>query len=292
MDDLELLRQYAGSPAAVDHGAQDALGRLAERYVDLVYSAALRQVRDPHTAADVTQNVFVVLLRNARRIRPGTPLGPWLLRVTRYAAVDAIRAEARRRRHEQEAARMAEAIQPQPDEGEWQQIAPLLDEAISRLGERNRSALVLQYFQGLSGSEVARRLKISEEAARQRVSRALDQLRKFFLKKDVATSAGTLGATLAAYAVQAAPPAVVATVASTSTVALATGTGTGAAAALAKGAMAIMAWTKAQAAAVGVIALLVVEPIARRKWSWSRQRRPRARPSRLQRRMRDSVAWC
>jgi DNA-directed RNA polymerase specialized sigma24 family protein len=72
---------------------------LVAAHLDLVYSAALRQVRDPHFAEDVTQNVFLIAARKSGELPPDR-VGAWLIVVTRYAALSVLRAERRRRKHE------------------------------------------------------------------------------------------------------------------------------------------------------------------------------------------------
>src|SRR5271169_5182234 len=98
MDDHTLLADFAAG------GKPEALAELARRYEPLVLAAAVRQVADPHLAQDITQTTMLTLMRKARRIRPDTPLGPWLLRVTYFLATDALREQSARRRHEQLAA--------------------------------------------------------------------------------------------------------------------------------------------------------------------------------------------
>jgi RNA polymerase sigma factor (sigma-70 family) len=92
IEDFELLREYA------EHRSQPAFTELVGRYVNLVYSAALRLVGEPHQAEDVAQTVFLQLARKSGSLRPGTILSGWLYRATRYAANDMRRAEMRRRR--------------------------------------------------------------------------------------------------------------------------------------------------------------------------------------------------
>src|SRR5881394_1821496 len=97
-DDFQLLREYA------DHASEPAFRELVARYIDLVYSSAARQVRDPHTAEDVTQTVFIILAQKARQIRPQLVLSGWLLGVTRFAARDHLKRQRRRRHYEHAAA--------------------------------------------------------------------------------------------------------------------------------------------------------------------------------------------
>src|SRR5688572_8196438 len=94
LDDSELLRRYAAEKS------DDAFAALVSRHINLVYSAAMRQVRDPHLAQDVTQSVFVLLCRKAPGISKGAILAGWLYRATGFVARDALKADARRRTRE------------------------------------------------------------------------------------------------------------------------------------------------------------------------------------------------
>src|SRR5688572_357034 len=101
MDESQALREF------VQTGSHAAFGELVARHVDLVYSCALRQVHgDKHMAEDVAQAVFILLARKAKSLRYETVLAAWLVTATRYAALDALKAQARRRRHERRAAEM------------------------------------------------------------------------------------------------------------------------------------------------------------------------------------------
>src|SRR6266550_8781650 len=94
MTDLQLIREY-------QRGAHDAFAQLVHRYIDLVYSAAVRQVRDPGLAEDVTQAVFLILSKKAHTFRDDVVVAAWLLKTTYFAARDALRMRRRRQIHEQ-----------------------------------------------------------------------------------------------------------------------------------------------------------------------------------------------
>src|ERR1041385_2037541 len=117
IDDLELLRAYGTNSSDEDFRT------LLERHINLVYSAALRQVRNPQLAEEVTQTVFIVLARKANSLRPGTLLVGWLFRTTRFVAARAMRDEQRRQRREQEAAQM-QSYEASATESSWDEIAP------------------------------------------------------------------------------------------------------------------------------------------------------------------------
>src|SRR4051812_18264487 len=133
--DQELLREYAAT------GAETAFARLVARHVDLVYSAAFRQTGHHAMAQDITQAVFTILARKAASLRRETVLAGWLFRAVRYAALDARKIEARRQAREEEAAQMqfTDSIEDTTG-GEWEQFAPLLDEALTALGTKDRHA--------------------------------------------------------------------------------------------------------------------------------------------------------
>jgi len=200
MDDFTLLQNYAKSRC------QQSFATLVSRYVNLVYSAALRQLRDHHLAEEAAQAVFIVLARKAHSIRANVLLGGWLLQTTSYAARNLRRAEQRRARYERKAAKMNRLIENDDARAQaWEQIAPLLDEGIQKLPAKSRDAVILRYLEDRSSDEVARRLGISEEAARQRLSRAVELLRQYFARRGVAVPAALVAIVLAEQTVQAAP---------------------------------------------------------------------------------------
>lgn len=195
---MVLVREYAESKA------DNVFAEIVSRHVDLVYSAALRQVRDPHLAEEVAQAVFVILAQKAASLDEKTILGGWLYRTTRYVAANVMQAEFRRQRHEMEA-HMESNLQNEPSESVWREMFPLLDEALARLRQCDRDALVLRYFENRSLQDVAATLGLKERAAQKRVMRSLEKLRHFFLQRGIAVSATAIAGAVSANSVQAAP---------------------------------------------------------------------------------------
>jgi RNA polymerase sigma factor (sigma-70 family) len=212
-NDHDLLRQFTHEQS------QDAFTALVNRYLNVVYSAALRQVRSPQLAEEVSQSVFIDLARHAAKLKPNTVLTAWLYQVTRNAAIDVVRRESRRQAREQIAFQMNEINHTSAD---WTDIEPLLDEAMQSLEDSDRTAVLLRYFENKSLREVGEALGASEDAAQKRVSRAVESMRGFFSKRKISVSASGLVALISANAIQAAPGGLAATLA-TSTV-LAAGT--------------------------------------------------------------------
>src|SRR5882724_6426307 len=266
IDDLALLREYAA------RNSEAAFETLVSRRVNFVYSAALRQVRDPQLAAEITQAVFIILARKAWRISDRTILTGWLFKTTRFAARAELRNAALRRRREQEAQMQSEIPSPPPDP-EWEQMSPLLDEALAALGETDRQAVLLRFFENKSLAEVGVHLGTGEDTARKRVARALEKLRRYFSKRGAASTTVVIAGMISANSVQAAP---VALAKSATVMALTKGVAaSGSTLTLIKGALKLMAWTKAKVAVVvGVGALLaagattvVVEKVSHSKLS-------------------------
>jgi len=214
LSDQQLLRNYA------ERRSEEAFAELVRRYVDLIYSAALRMVRDTHLAEDVTQSVFVIFARNARQLMDLTVFSGWLHRTAQNIAAQSVRSDVRRRAREQEAAAMNQLLATE-SETLWEQIAPHLDAALGELAEPDRDALLLRYFERKSAREMARALGTTEEAAQKRVSRAVERLRDFLAKRGVSVGPGGLVLAITANAVQAAPIGMAAAI---STTAVLTGT--------------------------------------------------------------------
>ncbi len=199
-EDAELLGRYAR-----EH-SEGAFTELVRRHLDLVYSAALRLAGgDVPEAQDLTQQVFSELARQANRLTRHPALVGWLYTTTRRMASRARRTERRRTAREQEANLMNEILRepaPQPD---WDRLRPLLEEVMHQLGETDRLAVLLRFFQSKSLREVGEVLGLSENAARMRVERALDKVRAQLARKGVTSSTAALGVMLAGHAVAAAP---------------------------------------------------------------------------------------
>jgi RNA polymerase sigma factor (sigma-70 family) len=210
-DDIALLKQHV-------EGDESAFTTLFERHVHLVYSAAVRQARNPSHAEEITQAVFILLARKAKSLNSKIVLSGWLYQATRLTTASLIKREARRQRREQE---VYMQTLTEPETPLWEQISPLLEDAMGRLSEQDRNAIVLRFFENKTPQEVAMRLKLNEVTARKRVSRALERLRKFFAKRGVVLTTAILAGLISSNSVQAAP---------------ATLTNTGAALAIAKGA--------------------------------------------------------
>jgi hypothetical protein len=140
-------------------------------------------------------------------------------------------------------------------EAEWEALAPMLDQGLSRLGEADRNALLLRFFEKKSLRQVGESLGISEEAAQKRVTRAIGKLRDFFNHRGATVSAGALAVLLTTESIKAAPVGLSGTVTMATTTAAAGGST--AAAAAAKGAMLAMAMHKTVAmTAAGLVLLL------------------------------------
>jgi RNA polymerase sigma factor (sigma-70 family) len=170
----------------------------------LVYSTAIRLVgHDTHLAEDVAQIVFIDLARAAKTFPHEVMLGGWLHRHTCFVAAKTIRGERRRQSRERQVVEM-NALQDHAAEN-LARIAPFLDEAIDQLGEEDRTAILLRFFEQLDFRAVGLALGSNESAAQKRVTRALERLHLLLKHRGVTLSVAVLGTALAGEAVTAAP---------------------------------------------------------------------------------------
>lgn len=198
--DPELLRQFSESRD------QAAFAELVRRHVDLVYSAAVRQVNgDFHLAHDVVQQVFIDLARKAKPLSTRASLLGWLYTSALYAGANRVRSECRRRTHEQQAAAMQSIDHEENNRPDWERLRPVLDEAMLELDETDRDAVLRRFFSGESFATIGDALELSHEAARKRVDRALDRLHRLLARRGITSSATALGMALSQHAVSAAP---------------------------------------------------------------------------------------
>lgn len=248
-DDASLLQEYAQGRS------EQAFETLLRRHLDLVYSAAFRQMGNPHAADDVTQATFILLARKAGRLGPGVFLPSWLLKTVRFAAASHRRAAYRREHYEMEAHVESIIRQEGAPEPAWTELAPILDEAVASLKETDRQAVLLRFYQSKRLKEIGDSLGIDEDTAQKRVTRAIQRLRSFFVKKGLPISSASLAALLSANAVQAAPPGLATSLAAAALTQ--TAVSTGILATVIQGASRMMLYTQIKtAAAIGTSLVL------------------------------------
>jgi RNA polymerase sigma factor (sigma-70 family) len=204
--DAQLLDRYA------KEGSEAAFAELVQRHVRLVFATALRQLGgDRHLAEDATQRVFADLARKASALSRHPTLAGWLFKSARYAAIRLLRQETRRKVRE---AKMSEdALIRGPVEASRERAWPALSELVSQLSERDRTAILLRFFEERSFAEIGHALGLSEDGARSRVDRTLDRLRRSLGRRGVAFTTALLAGELASSAAEAAmPPAFAASV--------------------------------------------------------------------------------
>jgi RNA polymerase sigma factor (sigma-70 family) len=206
-DDASLLRQY------VTEGSEAAFAELVRRHVDLVHSAALRQVgRDLHRAQDVTQAVFCELARKAPRLLQHRALSGWLYTTARFVGARFQRTDTRRIARELTSHAMTQILEQPASDPTWSELLPVLDEAMDQLGEKDRQAIVQRFFENKPLAEVGNGLGLTENAARMRVERAIEKLRGILAGRGLTSTTSVLGTVLAANAIAPAPNGLAATV--------------------------------------------------------------------------------
>jgi len=186
--DFELLRAF------VRNGDQGAFGDVVRRHIDLVYATALRKVENTGAAEEVAQNVFSALAGKAWRFTPDDSLPAWIYKTTLLEAKEWLRGELRRRRREQTAAELGTTMKNPDEQTTFRTLLPLLDEALLSLREKERTVLLLRFYESQSLRNVGAALGVNEDTAQKRVSSALEKISRFFQRR------GYKSATLAAAA--------------------------------------------------------------------------------------------
>jgi RNA polymerase sigma factor (sigma-70 family) len=200
-NDAELLRRY------VESQSEEAFTELVERNFDMIYFTALRRTNgDVQLAEDVAQGVFVSLAKSSSRVVRHPALAGWLHTATRNAAANVMRTEQRRKTRERQACEGHDSPVPVGAEADWNRISPEIDAAMDRLSEQERNAVLLRCLQDRPFTEIGQVLRITDEAARKRVARALEKLRALLASRGITSTSVALTSALTTQAALAAPP--------------------------------------------------------------------------------------
>ena len=165
--DAALLRRFVASRD------EEAFGALVARHGPMVCAVCRDVLRDSHAVEDAFQATFLILVRRASSLWVDESLGGWLYRVAYHVALRANREATRRRTRERGGADLTAFPEPRADNGH----AAELHDAVARLPERYRRALVLCDLEGMSQLEAAQVLRCGEATLRRRLAGARDRLR-------------------------------------------------------------------------------------------------------------------
>ncbi|MBN1359280.1 MAG: sigma-70 family RNA polymerase sigma factor [Sedimentisphaerales bacterium] len=187
-----LLRRFARS------GDAEAFAEIIRRHAGLVYGAALRVLADMDRAADVAQDTFLQLTKDARGVTGSLP--GWLHRVATHKAIDQMRRESSRRSRE---ARYAASHSRQI--AEWKDVSPYVDEGLNALDPELRDILIAHFLEGRTTRHIAATRGISQATVSRRIDAGVANLRGVLRRRGVIVGAGALSLLLGENAVKAAP---------------------------------------------------------------------------------------
>ena len=206
-DDAELLRLYAVEKS------NEAFAELVRRHVGSVYAVAKRRVGgDSHLAEDIVQEVFTDLASKSASLSQRETLVGWLFVAARYASAKAVRRDKQRQSLRQKAEQMSELESKSTVDRSWEEVRPVLDDAIHELNARDREAILLYFFDKRTFGDIGTKLSITESGARMRVERALEKLRFLLGRRGITSTTAALTIALGGQAVAAVPGGLAASV--------------------------------------------------------------------------------
>lgn len=175
----KLIRQAAGQD-------REAFSQLYDRFSTLVYSFAMRMLRVPQDAEDLLQEVFVQVWHQAGRYdeERGSPEA-WIMNITRSRAIDKLRSKRRMEKSfvltdDPARAESTENVESSAAESETRLT---MNSALANLPEGQRRVLELAYFDGLSQTEIAGRLKEPLGTVKTRMRSGIHRLRDLLRTK-------------------------------------------------------------------------------------------------------------
>src|SRR4051794_706928 len=183
MADERLLGLY------IDRGDEAAFEALVARHAPRVLGVCRQVLRRPHDVEDVFQSTFLLLARNAARIRKRASLGHWLHGVAHRQAVRLKMKANRRGAAEEESRGIAMAARQPDDEIDRRDLRRVVHEEIDRLPEKLRQPILLCYLGGLTNEDAARHVGCPLATLKVRLARAREILHGRLARRGIALSA-------------------------------------------------------------------------------------------------------
>ncbi|MCX6878210.1 MAG: sigma-70 family RNA polymerase sigma factor [Verrucomicrobia bacterium] len=194
--DESLLKAFAGNRDEM------AFRALADRYLGLVFHAAMRRTQNRQMAEEISQNILCALAQKASALAKNPDRLPaWLHRATLYESSNAMSAETSHQRRKL----LQLPAATQPDDSAWSDAIPHLDAALDKLPDADRQVLLLHFFENRSFPGIARSLGKSTVAVQKQSQRALEKLARLLRAKGVTLTAATVATGLSAEFAKAAP---------------------------------------------------------------------------------------
>ncbi len=189
LTDAQLLQEY------LSRREEAALAALVQRHGPMIWGVCRRVLQNYHDAEDAFQATFLVFVRKAASIASPELLANWLYGVAHQTALKARATAAKRKTREMQVKQMPE---PAAEQNElWNDLQPLLDQELSRLSDKYRSAIVLCDLEGKTRKEAARQLGVPEGTLAARLARGRKMLALRLTRHGLAVSCGSLAAALA-----------------------------------------------------------------------------------------------
>ncbi len=163
--------------ARLGRGDLAALGALAERHQNRVLSLAFRLLGDWHKAEDITQETFLRLRQAAHKYEPQARFTTWLYRIVHNLSMD----QRRKATRDPVSLDTMQTEQEDPAAGdvpERRELARQVRDAVNGLAERQRRAIILHRYEGLSHVEISEVTGWSKSAVESLLVRAYENLRK------------------------------------------------------------------------------------------------------------------
>ena len=179
----------------------DAFAEVVSRHSAMVYGTCKRIIGNPSDAEDIAQECFMELARVKRTIRPS--LGGWLHTVATRRSLDRIKADRRRKRRE---VRFVERV-GMNNEITWDDIQTHIDEAIAALPDKLREPIIYRFLGGQTQNVIAQKLGISSSTVQYRLTKGIEQMRKFLKKRGVVAPSAVLVSLLGTHLAAEAAPA-------------------------------------------------------------------------------------